>query len=222
MGVIERIRNRLRANLADLIARMENPERDLEDLVRKMEDELREARMEVSTAVREERRLSDDFLDAAEQSRVMAEKAALAIEQDAEDLAREALTRKVAFEQRARRLERKLATQREAVQSLREALTALEGRLEEARHQREVLIARRRLQAAQRAVRDTGAPDRARDLEAGALLNEGIELMEEMTGDTLQERVEHELIRLKQARAEHTKASQSGGRSSPEGRARKR
>lgn len=71
-------------------------------------------------------------------------RANLAMQRGKEDLAREALSRRQLFVDKARALERQLETQRAASEKLYSAMVALEGKIKDAVGQKEQLIARAR------------------------------------------------------------------------------
>lgn len=149
MGVLERLRNMVRANVTDIISRAEDPEKQLEALIRRMEANLQEARAEIAAAARDERRLNEDLTDCRQQGDEWAQKARLAVEQSKDDLAREAIRRRLACERRAQHVTDELALQRAGVQTLRDHLAALEAKVEETRRYRDLIVAHRRLAIAQ-------------------------------------------------------------------------
>jgi len=152
LGVLERLRNMVRANVSDIISRAEDTEKQLEALIRRMEANLQEARAEIAAAARDERRLNEDLTDCQQQGDEWAGKARLAVEQGQDDLAREALRRKLACERRAEHVAEELGLQRSGVQTLRDHLAALEAKVEETRRYRDLIVAHRRLAIAQNGV----------------------------------------------------------------------
>ncbi len=157
MGLLERIKSLIAANLNDVLERAEDPEQALSRLIAEMEDDLRAARYEVASAARDERRLADQRADAADRAGQMAEKAVLAVERGDDELAREALRRKRAAQRLENSLGEEWDTQKESVDALRAHLQGLELKLREAKRRREIIVARRRLAEARKGVHETAS-----------------------------------------------------------------
>lgn len=152
MGLLERIRNAVRTNLAEIADRFEEPEARLDQLIARMETDLDDARLELGAAVRGTDSLQEQAREAAEAAASYEEKARLALSRGDEELAREALRRAEVHLERRECLTREAALQDTTVNMLRQHVLALERKLEQARMQRDMVIARRRLAEAQRAI----------------------------------------------------------------------
>jgi len=215
MGILERLRHAIRANVHELAAHSDNPERQLDALLERLTRDLDDARIEIASAARDERRLRAELMDTRYRAQVMAEKAKLALERDDEELAREAIRRKVVAESRAVALSDQLELECEGLQTLRDHLAALEARLEEAQRYRDVVATRNRLSAAQRGVtgdtsgrNTTEALERIQDsvisLEAETQavheeLESRLSLIEQKVREGAEEqRIDDELRRLRQ------------------------
>jgi len=86
------------------------------------------------------------------------EERAIAFVHNGDDLrAKEALKRKRSFSELAENFKEQLDVQRESVDALKHGLANLESKIEEARRQRALLIARKRRAEAQRAINETMA-----------------------------------------------------------------
>ncbi len=198
MGLLERIKNLVAANLNELLDRAEDPELALTQLIRDMEDDLGEARLEVAATAREERRLYEDLADHRRQAERMEGKAVLAVKQQEDDLAREALRRRRMHLRLADSVAEQWETQRASVDRLRQHLQDLELKIEEARRRKDLLIARKRLARAKKGFEVTlaeageletadafeRAADQVDDLEAAA--DALAELHEDDTGTRLE------------------------------------
>jgi len=222
MGLLERIRNLISANLNDLLERAEDPERVLTQCIADMQEDLAEARVEVAAAAREERRLYEDLADTRRQADLMQEKAELAVNRAEDELAREALLRRRALLRASEAIEGQWEAQRESVELLRRHLRELELKIDEARRKKDLLIVRRRLAHAKQSfqrtaehVGETGAgeafdrvAERVDDMEAeaAALGDLRMDLLENRYGrmrlESDDEAVEAELARLKQRSCE--------------------
>jgi phage shock protein A len=167
MGLVERIKSLIKANLSDLLERSEDPEQVLTQLIADMQEDLNDARLEVAAAARDERRLYEEHRENLLQAERMGRKAVLAVKKGDDDLAREALRRKRSCERLAEGLKQQWETQRESVEALRVHLEGLELKIDEARRRKDLIVARRRLAQAQRGIQAT-ASAMASESEAGA------------------------------------------------------
>jgi len=198
MGLLERIKNLIAANLNELLEKAEDPDKVLTQLIEDMEEELDEAKIEVARVAREERRLYEEYADNELQGKQMGKKAVLAVERGEDELAREALRRKRACERRAESLKQQWQAQKQSVDALRLHLDGLERKIEEARQKKALILARRQLATARSRVSETDTKvtagrgrseidrmeDRVEDLEAEA------EAMAALTKGLLESRFE--------------------------------
>ena len=147
MGFFDRLSRLLRANLNDLVSKAEDPVKILDQSVADMQEDLVKLRQAVATAIASQKRLQNQAEQAASQDRYWMEKAELALRQNREDLAREALTRRKTYTDTAATLNAQVASQAGQVDTLKRSLTALEGKIAEAKTKKDMLKAR--AQAAQ-------------------------------------------------------------------------
>jgi phage shock protein A len=144
MGIFARLSDIISANVNALLDKAEEPERMLAQIIREMEDGLASARQQGATAIAAERRLGREL----EQSRTAAEhwkeQARLALTSGREDLARQALARKIDHDDLARALEPQWAAAHATSAEVKSALHALAARLAEARRKQRTLVARHR------------------------------------------------------------------------------
>lgn len=151
MGLFDRLGRLIRANLNHLISQAEDPEKILEQTVLDMQDDLIKLRQSVAQAIatqkRTERQCSQAQINADEWYR----RAELALQKGDEPLAREALSRRKAFEETAQVLRGQLDQQRDIVIKLKQNMRTLESKLAEAKTKKDMYIARARsAQASQR------------------------------------------------------------------------
>lgn len=144
MGLFDRIGTVIKSNLNSLVSGAEDPEKMLEQSVEDMQEDLVSLRQAVAQAIAAEKRVEQQLVQNRAQSDQWQQRAALALSKNEEDLAREALTRKKGYAEAVVGLETQLATQKEQVQKLRQNLTALEGKLSEAKAKKDLLVARAR------------------------------------------------------------------------------
>jgi phage shock protein A len=144
MGLFDRIGTVIKSNLNSLVSGAEDPEKMLEQSVDDMQEDLVSLRQAVAQAIAAEKRVEQQLGQNRAQADQWQQRAALALSKNEEDLAREALTRKKGYAETAIGLDTQLKTQKEQVQKLRQNLTALEGKLSEAKAKKDLLVARAR------------------------------------------------------------------------------
>ena len=143
-GTLSRIANIIRADVDDLLNRMEDPEKMSRLMLTEMEDAVNDAVTAVADAMAGqrllERRLKSRQADAAAWDRT----AERSVSQGDDDLARLALERKAEVEAEVAELETALAEAGNATGQLERQCTQLKQRLREATARRRTLLARSR------------------------------------------------------------------------------
>jgi len=150
MGIIERIKTIIKANINDMLSKAEDPELILNQLIEDMRGTYKEARAQTTVALADENMLKAKY--EKEKSEVVhwQERAELALRSSREDLAREALARKLEHERLMVEYEVQLNKQHTATEALISGLSALEKKIEEAKRRKDLLIAKaKRAEAAQ-------------------------------------------------------------------------
>ncbi len=147
MGFFDRLSRLLRANLNDLVSKAEDPAKILDQSVADMQSDLVKLRQAVATAIASQKRIQNQAEQAEAQSRTWYERAELALKKGEEDLAREALSRRKTYQETATALNNQFNGQAGQVDTLKRSLTALEGKIAEAKTKKDMLKAR--AQAAQ-------------------------------------------------------------------------
>jgi phage shock protein A len=147
MGFFDRLSRLLRANLNDLVSKAEDPVKILDQSVVDMQEDLVKLRQAVATAIASQKRLQNQAEQAEAQAGQWQQKAELAVRENRDDLAREALTRRKTYADTAASLNAQLTAQAGQVDTLKRSLTALEGKIAEAKTKKDMLKAR--AQAAQ-------------------------------------------------------------------------
>jgi len=182
MGLLERIKSLVRANLNEILSKAEDPEQALDQLITTMEADLSEARAGVASAVRDERKLHDSHQYHRHQGEVMLDRATAAVKRENDDLAKAALRRRRRHQMLAGSIRGQWETERETLGELRANLATLEAKIEQARRKKEALLARRRLARVRRELQEQAGigkgavtdrtldrfEDRVDDLEAEA------------------------------------------------------
>ena len=149
MGVLDRISQILRANINDLLDSAEDPEKILNQLIRDMEDAIQKGQSQVAEQIAQEKMIQRDLDEAKENAESWSKKAELAVNKGADDLAREALRRQNDYEEQVEIYEKQLDVQEKAVSKLKGDLEALKNKYEDARRNKDMLIARAKRAEAQ-------------------------------------------------------------------------
>lgn len=200
MGIFARLAQLLKSNINDLISRSEDPEKMLNQIVVDMSTQLLEAKKQVAASIADEKRLAKQVEQESANAADWERKAMMAIRAGDDGLAKEALARKKEHQQLAEQFQGQWQKQKQAVDQLKLALRALNGKIEEAKRKKELLIARKKRAEAQKAIQETMSGLRnasafdAFDRMAGKIeqmeaeAEAGAELAEEYTGDVLAHR----------------------------------
>jgi phage shock protein A len=144
MGLIDRILRVIRANLNSLLGNAEDPEKILEQTVMEMQDNLVQMRQGVAQAIATQKRTERQ----ANQAQITAEewyrRAQLALQQSNEPLAREALTKRRAYQETANALSSQIEQQNNIVAQMKKDMRTLELKISEAKTKKDMYIARAR------------------------------------------------------------------------------
>ena len=198
MGIFSKLSTLIKSNINDLIARAEDPEKMLNQIILDMREQLAKAKREVAVAIADERKLRSQYRDEAKQATEWEKRAVLAVREDRDDLAKQALMRQQEHAGRAIALERTWRTQAGETEKLKASLRQLNDKIEEAKRKRSLLIAKQKRAQAQKRIHETlsGISDtsafeafnrmaeKIEDSERQSLAS--AELDEALTGDTLE------------------------------------
>jgi phage shock protein A len=157
MSFFQKLSLLIRSNLNDLIARAENPEKMLEQIIVDMREQLTKAKQELALAIADERKLKAQVETEARQAQEWERRAMLALQQDREELARQALVRQQEHGQRAQSLHETWQRQATETEKVKDALRQLNSKIEEAQRKKTLLIAKQRRAQAQRRIHETMA-----------------------------------------------------------------
>src|SRR5512146_91367 len=198
MGIFDRLSTVLRSNINDLISRAEDPEKMLNQILVDMRSQLAKAKQQVATAIADEKRLRDQADAEYRQAGDWEQKAMLAIKENRDDLAKQALMRQGEHVSHGQQLEQTWEQHRLETEKHKHPLRDLNDKIEEAKRKKNLLVARqRRAQAQQRIAETMSSLSEKSAFEAFARMEERIEtnerqirahaeIEEEFTGDTLQ------------------------------------
>lgn len=142
MGIIERIKTIIRANINELISKAEDPEKILNQLILDMRESYDEAKQQVKVAIADEKILTNKHEEVTEKVEHYKSGAEKALKKGDEELARKALARKIEVGKLAEEYRLQLDKQRQAVEILKSGLIALDNKIDEAKRKKDLLIAR--------------------------------------------------------------------------------
>ncbi|MBE6863900.1 MAG: PspA/IM30 family protein [Ruminococcus sp.] len=179
MGIFGRLSDLLRSNVNDLIDRAEDPEKMVKQIIIDMQTELTKATQNYGKAKASERLAEKRYLEAKKQSENWENKAKAALSQGKEDLAKQALAKKVKADEDVanyKQMYESISDQTEAIGSQVEVLKA---KLEEAKSRQAMLIARSQMADTQKSLaKSAGGFDGNSALEKFNKMEEKIERKE--------------------------------------------
>jgi len=144
MEFINRILRVIRANLNSLIGSAEDPEKILEQTVIEMQENLLRLRQGVAQAIATQKRTERQTAATQSQAEEWYRRAQLALQQGNELLAREALTKRQAYQETAKALSAQIEQQNDIVARLKKDMRSLELKISEAKTKKDMYIARAR------------------------------------------------------------------------------
>jgi phage shock protein A len=246
MGLFDRLSQLLRSNINDLISRAEDPEKMLNQILVDMRGQLVKAKQQVASAIADEKRLRDQTDGEYRQAEEWERRAMLAVQENHDDLAKQALVRQSEHLQHAQQLEQTWQAHRLETEKLKNSLRDLNDKIEEAKRKKNLLVARQRRAQAQKRITETmSSLSEKSAFEAFARMEERIEqsermlkatteIDEEVTGDRLQSQfrqlergaasstVDARLLELKQKMGVLPPASTAGSKQIGAGQSRGR
>lgn len=155
MGIFERISTILKSNINDLIGRAEDPEKMLNQLITDMRGQLAKAKQEVASAIADEKKLYAHIEKEKSSAAEWEQRAIMAVEQNRDDMAKQALVRHNEHMEHGQSLHETWARQKAEVESLKASLRQLNEKIEEAKRKKNLLVARQKRAAAQTRIQET-------------------------------------------------------------------
>lgn len=179
MGIFRRLSDLLKSNINDLIDRAEDPEKMVKQIIIDMQTELNKATQNYGKAKASERLAEKKYLEAEKVSKNWEEKAKIALAQGNQELAKQALAKKV-------RADEDLANYKEMYESISNQTEAignqvevLKSKLEEAKSRQAMLIARSQMaETKKNLAKSTGGFDSTSAMEKFNRMEEKIERKE--------------------------------------------
>lgn len=155
MSLLERVSSLVRANINDMLDRAEDPEKMIKQYLIDMHNQLIQVKTQVAAAMADEQKLYQRYMDAQNQANDWQHKAELAVQKSEDDLAKEALGRRNSFQETADGFKAQYDEQKREVDILKDSLSKLEGKIQEAETKKDLLLARSRVADTQQLVHDT-------------------------------------------------------------------
>ncbi len=144
MGLIDRIQRVIRANFNSLVSKTEDPEKILEQTVMEMQENLVKLRQAVAAAIASQKRTERQANQAQSTAEEWYRRAQLALQQGNEPLAREALTKRKAYDETATTLSQQVEEQNNVVIKLKKDMRTLESKINDVKTKKDIYIARAR------------------------------------------------------------------------------
>ena len=141
MGIFSRLNRVIKANLNALIDEAEDPDKLIGQTVTDMKSALGRARKELIEAMGSARRLDKKEKELEAEAQDWERKAVLALEQDDENLAREALRRKARALKEAQAVRARAAEQTTAADAMKSQLERIEEKLDDLKARQKTLAA---------------------------------------------------------------------------------
>lgn len=155
MALLDRVSLLLRSNLNDMLDRAEDPEKTIKQLIMDMNNQLVAVRTQVAASIADENRLHQHYEENRDKAQEWEEKAHLAVGKGEDELAKQALARRNTFQETADGFHQQWQEQSEQVTELKEALSKLQAKVQEAETKRDLLVARSRRAKAETSIRET-------------------------------------------------------------------
>ena len=147
MDIFTRVSDIISANLNEMIEKFEDPEKMLKQAIREMGASIEEARTSAAQAMADEKILGKELEKNRREAALWADRAASAVADDNDDLARKALVRKQEHEKITAALEEQLDAAHQLSTTLRRQLEAMDAKLADAKRRLDGLAVRRRAAA---------------------------------------------------------------------------
>ncbi|WP_353929926.1 PspA/IM30 family protein [Okeanomitos corallinicola TIOX110] len=144
MEILKRVARVIRANFNDLVNGAEDPEKVLEQTVAEMQSNLMQMRQGVACAIATQKRTERQALAAQSQTEEWYRRAQIALQQDNDILAREALSKRQGYQKTAQALFEQIEQQKQIVDKLKQDMRNLELKISEVKTKKDMYIARAR------------------------------------------------------------------------------
>ena len=155
MGILTRIFNLFRATTSDLLDKAEDPEKMIKQMISDLEAQKKKAKEQMTEALALQKRLERDTEKEHQEAKKWEQKAILAVQNEKDDLAKEALTRKNEHLRRALDFEKQLEMHRNNADSLKESYQTMEDKIDEIKRKQGLLSVKQKQAEAQEKIYKT-------------------------------------------------------------------
>ena len=155
MGILTRIINLFRATTSDLLDKAEDPEKMIKQMISDLEAQKKKAKEQMTEALALQKRLERDTEKEHQEAKKWEQKAILAVQNEKDDLAKEALTRKNEHLRRAMDFEKQLEMHQNNADSLKESYQTMEDKIDEIKRKQGLLSVKQKQAEAQEKIYKT-------------------------------------------------------------------
>ena len=155
MGILTRIFNLFRATTSDLLDKAEDPEKMIKQMISDLEAQKKKAKEQMTEALALQKRLERDTEKEHQEAEKWEQKAILAVQNEKDDLAKEALTRKNEHLRRALDFEKQLEMHQNNAESLKESYQTMEDKIDEIKRKQGLLSVKQKQAEAQEKIYKT-------------------------------------------------------------------
>ena len=155
MGILTRIFNLFRATTSDLLDKAEDPGKMIKQMISDLEAQKKKAKEQMTEALALQKRLERDTEKEHQEAEKWEQKAILAVQNEKDDLAKEALTRKNEHLRRAMEFEKQLELHQNNADSLKESYQTMEDKIDEIKRKQGLLSVKQKQAEAQEKIYKT-------------------------------------------------------------------
>ena len=155
MGILTRIFNLFRATTSDLLDKAEDPGKMIKQMISDLEAQKKKAKEQMTEALALQKRLDRDTEKERQEAEKWEQKAILAVQNEKDDLAKEALTRKNEHLRRALDFEKQLEMHQNNADSLKESYQTMEDKIDEIKRKQGLLSVKQKQAEAQEKIYKT-------------------------------------------------------------------
>jgi len=155
MNIFDRIAMLFRSNVNAVISEFEQPEKMLNQIILDMRSQLVKAKQQVAAAIADEKRLNDQTKQELKEAEDWERRAMLAVQQNQDELAKQALMRRSEHMARGDQLNLTWQAHKQETDRLKDSLRSLNDNIEEANRKKNLLLAKQRRADAQKRINET-------------------------------------------------------------------
>lgn len=155
MGILSRLNTIIKTNINALISKAEDPEKMLNQLIIDMTEQYNKSKTEVASSIAYEKKIKEEFQEEEAKSAQWTKKVELAVKNEDDELAIQALTRKNECERRAEEYKNQWKFQKNEINRIKASLRELNDKIEEIKNKKNLLANRMERAEAQIFIQET-------------------------------------------------------------------